>query len=252
MITDYFRPKTLQEALTLLSQPNTVPLGGGTHLSRPETAPVRVVDLQSLGLNTITLHGNSLEIGATVTLQQLLESEHCPPALQTALRLDEPLNLRNIGTVAGALVTADGRSPFATVMLALDARLALANEPTTTLPLGDVLPLREENLRQKLITRIDIPINIRLAFEYVARTPSDKPIISAALARWPSGRTRLVLGGWGHMPTLAMDGTAQDNLQTAARNAAHDATDELASAEYRREIAPILARRCAETIESQS
>lgn len=251
MITQYFRPTTLPEALNLLSQPNTVPLGGGTHLSRPEADPVQLVDLQALGLNTMTRQGNVLEIGATVTLQQLLESEYCPPALQTALRLDEPLNLRNMGTVAGALVTCDGRSSFATVMLALDARLILAGEPNTTISLGDVLPLREENLRGKLITRIDIPTHVRLAFEYVARTPSDKPILSAALARWPSGRTRLAMGGWGRMPTLAVDGTAQDNLQIAAQNATYDATDELASAEYRREVAPILARRCAEAILNQ-
>lgn len=250
MITNYLRPETLQEALTLLSQPDTVPLGGGTHLSRPEAGSVKVVDLQALGLNTLTPRGNFLEIGATVTLQQLLESEHCPEALKTALRLDEPLNLRNMGTVAGALVTCDGRSPFAAVMLALDARLSLAGETATIINLGDLLPLRHEILRGKLITRIDIPLNTRLAFEYVARTPADKPLLSAALARWPSGRTRLVLGGWGQQPTLAMDGTAQDNLQTAARNAAYDASDEFASAEYRREIAPILARRCAEAIAS--
>ena len=78
MITAYHRPKTLDEALTLLTQPNRTPLGGGTLLSRPTTDPVEAVDLQAINLDSIKKSGNNLEIGATVTLQQLLESEHCP------------------------------------------------------------------------------------------------------------------------------------------------------------------------------
>lgn len=77
MITAYHRPQTLDEALTLLSQPNTVPLGGGTLLSHSKTDSVEVVDLQALGLNSIKKSGNNpstlptvagqrLEIGATV------------------------------------------------------------------------------------------------------------------------------------------------------------------------------------------
>jgi CO/xanthine dehydrogenase FAD-binding subunit len=55
MITTYHRPQTLDEALTLLTQPNTVPLGGGTLLSRPTTDSVQAVDLQSLGLDSLTI-----------------------------------------------------------------------------------------------------------------------------------------------------------------------------------------------------
>lgn len=77
MITEYFRPQTLDEDLTLLAQPNAVPLGGGTLLSGLKTDSVKVVDLQALGLNTLTRKGNELEIGATVTLQQSLVSCSC-------------------------------------------------------------------------------------------------------------------------------------------------------------------------------
>ena len=82
MITTYHRPQTLDEALKLLTQPNTFPLGGGTLLSQPTTDPIQVVDLQSLGLDSLTKKGNDLEIGATCTLQSLLESEYCPEALK--------------------------------------------------------------------------------------------------------------------------------------------------------------------------
>ncbi len=86
MIREYHRPQTLDEALTLLNQPDTLPLGGGTLLSQSTSASVEVVDLQALGLNTVKKLGNNLEIGATTTLQQLLEDANCPDALKSASR----------------------------------------------------------------------------------------------------------------------------------------------------------------------
>src|SRR5512143_3080838 len=123
MITEYKRPTTMEEALELLAQPNTVPLGGGTILTQKKDETLTVVDLQALGLNKIYKTGEKLEIGATATLSQLRESQYIPPALVQAIELETPLNLRNMGTVAGTLITCDGRSTFGAAMLALDARL---------------------------------------------------------------------------------------------------------------------------------
>jgi CO/xanthine dehydrogenase FAD-binding subunit len=253
MITAYHRPKTLEEALTLLSRPNTLPLGGGTLLSKPQSDSVEVVDLQSLSLDTVQKQGNNLEIGATSTLQGLLENEDCPDALKSALKLEAPLNLRNLATVAGTLVSCDGRSTFATVMLALDAKIeqtVLGDSKTETrvLNIGEFIPLRPRGL----ITSITVALNVKLAFEYVSRTPADKPIVCAALAGWNSGRTRLALGGFGKAPMLAMDGTEAEGLETAARNAFHEATDEWASAEYRMDVAATLAKRCLEASNQQN
>ena len=247
MITKYYRPQTLEEALTLLARPDTLPLGGGTLLSQPTPASVEVVDLQALGLNTIHKKGNNLEIGATATLQELLESDYAPEALKIALKLEAPLNIRNAATVAGALVAADGRSTFATALLALDARLTI--QPNgEKIEIGNFLPLRSDKLGGKLITTVTIPLNTKLAFETVARTPADKPIVCAALAIWPSGRARLALGGYGKSPLLAMDGTEAEGAEAAARNTFHEATDEWASAEYRMDVAATLAKRCLKVL----
>jgi CO/xanthine dehydrogenase FAD-binding subunit len=283
MITAYHRPETLDEALALLTQANLVPLGGGTLLSHAKTDSIEVVDLQALGLNGIKKTGNNpsvgsgqrLEIGATVTLQQLLESEDCPAVVKSALRLEAPLNIRNAATLAGTLVSCDGRSTLVTVLLALDAKLKIKSidklelikmeiesrapkQDTVTLELGEFLPLRAEQIRGKLITSLVIPLNVKLTFDYVSRTPTDKPIVCAALAQWNSGRTRLALGGYGKSPLLAMDGTESNGVdpsasdailhaaQAAARNAFHEATDEWASAEYRMDVAATLAKRCLE------
>ena len=266
MIREYHRPQTLDEALTLLTQPNVIPLGGGTLLSHSTDDPVEAVDLQSLSLAAVKKQGNNLEIGATVTLQQLLESEHCPAALKSALKLEAPLNLRNAATVAGTLVSCDGRSTFAAIMLALDAKLEIKSidklelvemeiesrppkQDIATLGLGEFLPLRAEQIQGKLITAIIVPLNVKLAFDYVSRTPADKPIVCAALAQWNSGRTRLVLGGYGKNPMLAMDGTEAEGVEAAARNAGSlgATTDEWASAEYRMDVAATLAKRCLES-----
>lgn len=260
MITAYHRPQTIEEALTLISRPSphTVPLGGGTLLSHPTPDPVEVVDLQALGLSNIAEHGKELEIGATATLQALLEHGSCPAAMHAALKLEAPLNLRNAASVAGTLVSCDGRSTFVTVLLALDAKLSLfALQPISSSKksspagegeqgLGDFLPLRPEGL----ITKVSMPLQVKLAFEYVARTPSDKPIVCVAVAQWPSGRTRLAVGGYGAAPRLAMDGTEADGLEAAARNAFHDATDDWGSAEYRMDVGATLARRAMESIAS--
>jgi putative selenate reductase FAD-binding subunit len=250
MITNYHRPQTLEEALKLLMLPDTRPLGGGTVLTQRSGDSFSVVDLQALGLDKLGVFGNSLEIGATVTLQTLLESPNSFKALKKALEFEAPPNLRNMGTVAGSLVTCDGRSSFGTVMLALDAKFYLISDKETTIRLGDLFPLRGKLLGGKLITKIEIPLNVKLSLETVARTPADKPIVCAALAQWPSGRTRLIIGGWGPIPTLAMDGNDPSGLVEAARNASSEAADEWASAEYRMEIAGILARRCQEEIDS--
>jgi len=249
MITAYHRPKTLDDALTLLSQPNTLPLGGGTLLSHGTSYPVRAVDLQLLGLDSVTKNGNYLELGATVTLQSFLESGHCPEALKSALKLEAPLNIRNTATVAGTLVSCDGRSTFTSALLAMDAKIEQAimensNIKYRSTNIGDYLPLRSTNL----ITKIILPTNINLAFQHVARTPTDKPIVCAAVAQWNSGRTRLALGGYSKSPLLAMDGTESEGIETAAKNAFHEATDEFASAEYRMDVASILAKRCLERI----
>jgi probable selenate reductase FAD-binding subunit len=242
MIATYHRPQTLDEALTLLSQPNRIPLGGGTLLSKPTPDSVEVVDLQALSLDSIKKNGNNLELGATVTLQQLLESDLCPVALKSALKLEAPLNIRNSATVAGTLVACDGRSTFATILLALDAKIEIRNSTNDSriLNIGEFLPLRPHGL----ITSIVLPLNTKLAFDYVSRTPADKPIVCAAIAQWNSGRTRLALGGYGKSPMLAMDGTEADGIETAARNAFHEANDDYGSAEYRMDIAATLAKRC--------
>jgi CO/xanthine dehydrogenase FAD-binding subunit len=142
------------------------------------------------------------------------------------------------------LVASDGRSPVAAALLALDTKVSIVvNLQSQIVNVGEFLPLRP----QGLITLITLPTQAKFAFEYTSRTPADKPIVSAALAQWPSGRARLVIGGFGKSPSLAMDGTEAAGVDSAARNACHEAADDFASAEYRMDVAATLAKRCLES-----
>jgi putative selenate reductase FAD-binding subunit len=254
MILEYHRPKNLEEAHQLLNRSGIAsrPLGGGTAIDRYGQEPLAVVDLQDLNLSKIERRGNWTDLGATVTLQTLLESTHLPAALSETIRREASYNLRQVATVAGTLVSADGRSPFTTAMLALDAMLTLfpgsEGNGSEQVHLGDFLSFRKEMLEGRLITQVTIPSNAALAYKYVARTPADRPVVCAAVARWPSGRTRAALGGYGPVPALAMDGPEADGAETAARNAYTGAGDEWASAAYREEVAGLLVRRSIEEL----
>ena len=241
MIVEYHRPNKLEAALALLARPEppTYPLGGGTVLSQPGEAQYAVVDLQALGLNQIEAQGNGLTIGACTTLENLLSTAALPAALKNAICREASLNLRNMATVAGALVTADGRSPLAAAFLALDARLVYADGKETAY--GDWLPLRER--KGLLITHIRISIQPELKFEAVARTPVDKPILMVGSARWPSGRTRIVVGGWGTAPIVALDGSEAGGAVEAVRSAFSGADDQWAGALYRQNAAAALITR---------
>ncbi len=144
----------------------TIPLGGGSVLSRVRKPDFAVVDLQRLGLNKIDNEGQLLHIGATVTLQQIFEYENIPAAIQEAMREsllhETALNLRQVATVAGCLASCDGRSSFVTALLALDARLVWAPGEEAQ-SLGDYLPLREEFGLQPDDRRCALPVECNLA-----------------------------------------------------------------------------------------
>ena len=254
MILEYHRPKKLHEALELLNRDNppTRPLAGGTLLNQPTREAMAVVDLQSLGLDHLERTGNVLRLEAMVRLQALLETLDISDGLKDTIRHEAPVNLRQAATVAGSVAAGDGRSPFLAALLALDVVLEIqhATAPITQIGIGDWLPLR--GTRQgELITAILLPLKVKVAYQYVARSPADLPIIAVVAAQWPSSRTRLVVFGWGSVPMLAMDGPESSGADSAARKAASQASDAWASSEYRQATAPILTNRAVQIIESK-
>jgi len=245
----YHRPQTLSDALLLLSKPNTIPLAGGTHINTKFRGLHDVVDLQNLGLDNIVVHNKKIKIGSTIKLQKLFQNNQIPDYFRTAFKLEAPLNIRNSASLGGLLLTCDGRSPVATCLMALDARIILEPNHEEIL-ISDFFIIRENFPKDRLITTIIFSIDQLFSFDHVARTPFDKPIVCSALSTWPNGRSRLALGGYGDQPLLVVDGNFSDAISAAARNSFLNAEDEWASAEYRSEMAEVLSRRCISIINS--
>ncbi|MCB9136188.1 MAG: FAD binding domain-containing protein [Anaerolineales bacterium] len=264
MIIEYHRPQTLEETLTLITRPAplTLPLGGGTVLNAPHSEDFAVADLQALPLKAIELRGSSLEIGAVTPLQTLLDFPDLAPALAKAIQHEATANLRRAGTVAGTLIASDGRSPLTAALLALDTQLTLQPGDETH-DLGNILQYRQTieptnkltnqqtnlfTLPHRLLTLLTFSTKVNLAYEYVARTPADRPIVTVAAAKWPSGRLRVVVGGWGRVPRLALDAPEPGGVEYAVRNITAEAGDEWASAEYRQDVAVTLTHRALSTL----
>ena len=256
MIAAYHRPQQIEEALSLLArkEPRTIVLAGGLSVNQGSSeAEFEVVDIQALNLKGITARGKTLIIGAGTVLQSLYKSAELPQALKESIRRQDAYNRRQVATAAGTVLAGDGRSPFAAAFYALDPVLVIAEhgqEPVER-HLGDIYALGEGEMQGKLITEFLVPAHVSLAYHAVARTPADRPLVCAAVSQWPSGRTRVVLGGFGSKPILALDGPTPDGAALAARDAYSEAEDQWASAEYRSEAAEVLVQRGLDEIEGK-
>lgn len=243
---EYYRPKTLEEALALLER--GVPLAGGTALTPRRYHLEAVIDLQDLGLDGLEVGETEVRVGAAVRLQRLVEEAGAPEVLRRACRQEAGWNLRNMATLGGAAASGDGRSPLLTVLLALDARLRL--EPGSEEQALDAWLEARGKPPRRLITEIVLPRPEAAAYEQVARSPADRPLVAAALARHGDG-WRVALGGYGERPVRvpqAEAALAMGDLSAAARAAGEayrQAGDAWASAEYRSEVAAVLVRRLA-------
>ena len=268
-LREIHKPTILADALKLLQQPDTVALAGGTELIAGQRRDVRaVVDLSALGLSYIREAGGAIAIGATTTLAELSES----PILRAvangvvaqAAHRSAASVLRNQGTVAGTLKI-EPDNILAVALLALDARVTVVRKETRTVALADFLSMREHLLMMALLTEINIPItNPHASLQTVARTSSDKPIVSVcaaaqilrgvqndAIAR----DVRIALGGVAETAVRASDaekelegkdlgGPAVENaIRAIGQSPLQPRGDYRGSAEYRKEMASVLTRR---------
>jgi CO/xanthine dehydrogenase FAD-binding subunit len=268
-LTEYHKPATLDEALKLLRRTavKTVPLAGGTSLVPAAAADVQaVVDLGALDLAYVkttealtreNLRG--LEIGATTKLQALVDHEavnaYADGLLAAAILDSASRHIREAASLAGSIVAAPGNSPLFTALLALDARLAVraargTRTDETALPYWAPQP-------RSLILSITLPPlsgSAHTAYEKIARTPADQPIVCvagrAAVASTAANEQnklrdiRLALGGVAEKPIVIVQNAGSiEELAQLAVSTVTPADDYFATAAYRREMIGVLTRR---------
>ncbi|MBX3049035.1 MAG: hypothetical protein KIT46_01885 [Anaerolineales bacterium] len=150
----------------------------------------------------IEQQGHFLRIPAQTAVADLLAFPGLPPALA---RAEEPAAG---GSLAAALQPAGNR--LACALLALDSQLELSADKT--LGYGDFLALGPAALGEAEWIALQFSTQPQLSFA------ADPAGLHLALARWPSGRARLAVGGFAAAPALAMDGREPSGLQEALEN----------------------------------
>jgi probable selenate reductase FAD-binding subunit len=249
MIVEYSRPKTVSEAIELLSRPapQSVPIAGGTGVRRKaRQQDIAVVDLQDLDLAGISLSEDWIEIGAMASLNAIANHPQIPAAMSKAIQFEGTSNTRNQATIGGRLVAYNGRSALITTLIAADAITVWDNNKKEEL-LGEWMALPDKK-PGKLLVSVKVRRKVSLGLEIINKTKLDLPILCVAVAGWKNGRVRLAVGGFGKCPQMAFDGPNADGAEVAVENACRKAEDIHASSDYRRAMSVILTRRCLEGI----
>ncbi len=237
----YRRPTTIEEALEILAEPGSIVIAGGTTavpvITGAAERPGVLVDLQDLGLNHIQRDDRVLRLGATATLQDIVDSAEVPELLRDLARREAPRTIRNMATVGGLIASAPPTSELLAGLLVCGARLRIgAGDGASEVHIEDVLGSGVEGL----ITETVLGRNGAMAHERVARTPADSPIVAAVARRRDDGEVRLALCGVAGVPVL---------VDPEAVTALEPPGDFRGSSEYRRNLAVTLSGRVLARIE---
>jgi len=273
---EYTRANTLVEALDAISGAGQAKLicGGQSlvPLLRFRLAqPRQLVDIARLQeLRGVTVTDDVVRIGAATTYRELLASEPLSEAVPLIVEVTEnigDLQVRNLGTIGGALAHADPSADMPAAMLALDARFHLQSaRATRTVAAREFFlgPFETAMASDELLVAIELrPLSDFTGSAYVTfeQAASGYALVGAAAvvtvspARGVTAAS-LAFTGLSDAPFLAdvsaLLGTAGD-VQSIARAAAnavrgvHANADIHADAAYRLQLAQVGARRALTT-----
>jgi carbon-monoxide dehydrogenase medium subunit len=269
---DYVRPSSVAEALHLLSTlEGAKVLAGGQSLmpmlNMRFVQPDHVVDVSRLDLSYIRLDGDRIRIGAATRQRDLefsaLVQEHAP-LLVEALQHVGHVQTRNRGTIGGSLCHLDPSAEIPAVCMTMDADIVVQSEARGT----RIIPMRQFPVAymtsaielDELVTEIQLPVWPKghgYALEEFSRRRGDFAIASAAVLISFAGdiveQAAITIGGLATAPTR-IPGAEQlligkNFMQLELEHAAalcgrlEAGSDTHASAEYRRQLAKVMASR---------
>jgi carbon-monoxide dehydrogenase medium subunit len=253
----YLRPETVEGAVAALAEHegDVAVLAGGQslvpmlhmRLMRPGT----VVDINRIAeLDRIEVGGDGLVIGALTRYSAIEESALVSerlPLLQNVVRYIGDRQIRNRGTIGGALAQADPVGEMPLACLALDATVVLRNAAgTRELSVDEFLlgPYTTAREPDELLVEVRFPESPgACTFFELGRRHNDFAVLAVAAAGDRDGgtwrRLRVVLAGAEYRATRvdlddsALDEAAIDAAVAKCLEAIDPPDDVRASAEYR-------------------
>lgn len=277
---DLFRPKTVAEALVILTEVDALPIAGGTNvivdLRAGKHHPTVLVDVsRPAGLRGVHQENGRLVIGGGTTISDLLAEplivKHAPVLAEAASVFANPL-IRNRATVAGNLVDASPAADCAPPLLVLDAEVELSSlAGVRYVPLADFFVGVRKTVRRRdeLLTAVRFPLSngARQAshFHKLGLRKADAiSVLSAAVAlKWDDSErcsaARIALGALAPTPLRAaaaeqalLGQALTPSLVREAARLAAEATrpidDIRGSRGYRREVTEVIVRRLLDRI----
>jgi carbon-monoxide dehydrogenase medium subunit len=244
--TRYARATDVDHALELLAEPDAKAIAGGQSLipvmKLRIARPSLVVDISRLDLRGVTERDGELHVGPLTTWDEIAAAEILQrpalAALAECARGVGDLQVRNLGTIGGSVVHADPASDMPAVLLALGARLRLRSpdgERELTVAEALVGPFTTALGQQELVTDIVIPVpapGSGSAYAAVEHPASGFALAGAAALVTPNGE-QVAVTGVGATPFVVTGDLADAEIFG----------DRFASAEYRRELARVVAER---------
>lgn len=275
----YARPSTHEEAARLLAEASGLAsaIGGGTALfpllSRDEQQPSLLVDLRGLGLEDIRVDGEELVLGARVTYDALVGSEiisrHAPLLALMAKGVTGGRSITGQGTIGGSACYANPASDVPACLLALRARLRLVSlRGTRDIPASQFFTGPYQTLRRPdeflAEIRADISRSVGAAgYHKLKFAGSSSPIVTAAstlqMEQGGIAEGFLAIGGAGPVPigsAFHVRTSDRDSVEAAVKAIVRAMpagwSDELADGDYRRAVAPEVARIAIEAALEQA
>ncbi|MDR6819750.1 carbon-monoxide dehydrogenase medium subunit [Neorhizobium sp. 2083] len=271
---DYAAPKTIEEAAALLAASNgdgKIIAGGQSLMPMINfrlVKPAILIDINRIeGLDRIELEGNRVRIGATVrhcrTATDPLISEHLP-VVHEAMHHVAHMTVRNRGTFCGSVAHADPAAEMPMMTRFLDGTIVAFSVrgerriPAAEFFVGSLVNSLEPD---ELVTAVEIdaiPPDAGWGFEEFAKRHGDFALACfATTLRAVGGRAkdvRVGMMGVGETPMRLreiediVDGTdvsdvVLDEVARRLTDILTPNTDIHASADYRRHLSGVLARR---------
>jgi carbon-monoxide dehydrogenase medium subunit len=194
---DYFRPKTFEEALTLLAQygEKAKLIAGGTDvivmIKQKAMTPDVLISLQGIpGLDQMKYNG-SLSIGPMVTHRAIEKSEVIRKnfsALADAVDYLGSIQIRNVATIGGNVCTAAPSADTATPLLVLGTQIKIKNlKEERTLPVEEFFKgpgestLKKGEMVKELLIPKPVPNTGSAYYKLQRRLALDLPILGVSV-----------------------------------------------------------------------